>query len=82
MKNTNGEIIVAKDTKVMGHVTEAQARNKEQKESQVGIAFDRAVLRNGSEMQMPMSIQATILGTDDGLDGHGHHRSPEWWPAE
>jgi|SRR5208282_3895416 len=65
MKNTNGEIIVAKDTKVMGHVTEAQARNKEQKESQVGIAFDRAVLRNGSEMQMPMSIQA-IIGPQNG----------------
>ncbi len=60
MKNTNGEIIVAKDTKVTGHVTEVQARNKEQKESEVGIAFDRAVLRNGSEMQMPMSIQAII----------------------
>ncbi|MGA8440641.1 MAG: hypothetical protein WB762_33810 [Candidatus Sulfotelmatobacter sp.] len=60
MKSSNGEVIVAKDTKVMGHVTEAQARNKEQKESQVAIAFDRAVLKNGSEMQMPMSIQAII----------------------
>jgi hypothetical protein len=66
MKNTNGEIIVAKDTKVMGHVTESQARNKEQKESQVGIAFDRAVLRNGSEMQIPMSIQAIISPQNNG----------------
>jgi hypothetical protein len=60
LKNPNGEVIVAKDTKVLGHVTEAQARNKEQKESEVAIAFDRAVMTNGSQMQMPMSIQAII----------------------
>jgi len=60
LKNANGELIVAKDTKVLGHVTEAQARNKEQKESEVAIAFDRAVMTDGSQMQMPMSIQAII----------------------
>jgi hypothetical protein len=49
-----------KDTKVRGHVTEAQARNKEQKESQVGIVFDRAVMKNGGDVSMPMSIQAII----------------------
>jgi hypothetical protein len=60
LKTNNGELIVPKDTKVMGHVTEAQARNKEQKESQVGIAFDRAVMKNGSDVPLPMSIQAII----------------------
>jgi hypothetical protein len=60
MKTSNGEVLVPKDTKVVGHVTEAQARNKEQKESQVGIAFDRAIMRSGGEMQLPMSIQAII----------------------
>ena len=60
MKTSSGEVLVPKDTKVVGHVTEAQARSKEQKESQVGIAFDRAVMKDGGEMQMPMSIQAII----------------------
>jgi hypothetical protein len=60
LKAENGQVIVPKDTKVMGHVTEAQPRNKEQKESQVGIAFDRAVMKNGSDVTMPMSIQAII----------------------
>jgi hypothetical protein len=60
LKTNAGEVIVAKDTKVVGHVTEAQARNKEQKESQVGITFDHAVMKNGSEMQLPMSIQAIV----------------------
>ena len=60
LKTNSGELIVAKDTKVMGHVTAAQPHSKEQKESQVGIAFDRAVEKNGNEMQLPMSIQAII----------------------
>ena len=60
LKAGNGQVIVPKDTKVMGHVTEAQPRNKEQKESQVGIVFDHAVMKNGSDVAMPMSIQAII----------------------
>jgi hypothetical protein len=65
MKTTGGEVLVPKDTKVMGHVTEAQPRNKDQKESQVGIAFDRAVMKDGSAMQMTMSIQAIIGQQND-----------------
>jgi uncharacterized iron-regulated membrane protein len=75
LKSNNGEVIVAKDTEVVGHVTEAQARNKEQKESQVGITFDHAVMKNGSEMQMPMSIQAVVgpqnSGSSSGGNGEG-----------
>jgi len=60
MKAQNGEVLVPKDTKVIGHVTEAQARDKDQKESQIGIAFDHAAVKNGPEMQLPMSIQAIV----------------------
>jgi len=59
LKNNSGTVIVPKDSKVVGHVTEAQARHKDQKESQLSIAFDQAVV-NGETMQMPMSIQAVI----------------------
>lgn len=59
MKTNSGDLIVPKDTKILGHVTEAQARNKEQKESQLGIAFDHAVVK-GNESALPMSIQAII----------------------
>lgn len=59
MKNQSGEVLVPKATKVVGHVTEAQARNKEQKESQLAIAFDHAVLNN-EQVQLPMSIQAVV----------------------
>jgi hypothetical protein len=60
LRNTQGTLIIPKDSKVVGHVTEAQAHSKEQKESELAIAFDRAVLKNGETMQMPMSIQAII----------------------
>lgn len=60
LRNTQGTLILPKDTKVVGHVTQAQAHSKEQKESELAIAFDRAVLKNGETMQMPMSIQAII----------------------
>jgi len=60
LKAGSGQVIVPKDTKVIGHVTEVQASNKEQKESQLAISFDHAVTKNGEEMTLPMSIQAII----------------------
>jgi hypothetical protein len=59
LKSNSGEVVFAKDTKMVGHVTEAQARTKDQKESQVGIVFDRAVTKSG-DMPLPMSIQAVV----------------------
>jgi len=60
MKAGNGELVIPKDTKVVGRVTEAQSRSKEQKESQLGIVFDRAVMKTGGDVTVPMSIQAII----------------------
>ena len=76
MKSNSGEIVIAKDTKILGHVTEAQPRSKEQKESQLGIAFDRAVLQDGREMQMPMSIQA-IVGPQNNNPNAGNNQGSE-----
>ena len=59
MKANSGEVLVPKDTKIIGHVTESQARNKEQKQSELGIAFDHAMVK-GDQMPLPMSIQAII----------------------
>lgn len=70
MKTTSGEVLVPKDTKVTGHVTEAQARSKEQKESQLGIAFDRAMLK-GSDVSLPMSIQAVIAPPSNNPNSSG-----------
>jgi hypothetical protein len=63
LKTESGEVIVPKDTRFVGHVTEAQPRTKEQKESQVGIAFDHATMKNGGDVSIPLSIQAVISPT-------------------
>ena len=73
LKTNSGEVLVPKDTKVMGHVTEAQPRSKEQKESQVGIAFDHAVMKSGSNMQLPLSIQAVI--SPSAMNGGGNNNA-------
>jgi hypothetical protein len=71
LKSSSGEVVVPKDTKMIGHVTETQVRNKEQKESQVGIAFDHAVMNNGGDMALPMSIQAVIASPNSGANNTG-----------
>jgi hypothetical protein len=60
LKSGNGELIVPKDTKVVGHITEAQARTKDQKESQVAITFDHVVMKDGHDASLPVSSQAII----------------------
>jgi hypothetical protein len=67
----DGELIIPKDTKVLGHVTQAQARSKEQKESQVGITFDHAVKKNGDDLPLSMSIQAIIAAPTENADNNG-----------
>ena len=68
-----------KGTELVGHVTQAQARSKDQSESDLGIVFDKAVLKNGQEVPMNATIQAMAAaqstasmaaGADDlGLSG-------------
>jgi len=60
LKATSGQVLVPKDTKIIGHVTEAQPRSKEQKESQLGIVFDQMTMKDGQQVQLPMSVQAIV----------------------
>src|SRR5918999_6451925 len=52
----NGEVIVPKGAKLIGHVTEVQQRTKSNGESRIGIAFDR--LQKGA---LDMPITASIV---------------------
>jgi trimeric autotransporter adhesin len=55
---SNGKVVLHKGSKLVGHVTEAQAKNKENAESKLGIVFDRAVLKGGQEVSFNSVIQA------------------------
>ena len=52
-----GKIVVRRDSKLIGHVTEAQPRSKENPESRLGIAFDKIIVKGGQEV----SIRSTLL---------------------
>src|SRR6266436_8518404 len=54
----DGKVVLKKGTRLVGHVTEAQARTKEQAQSQLGIVFDHALTNGGQEIPLNASIQA------------------------
>jgi hypothetical protein len=55
---SNGQVVVPKGCKLIGHVTEAKAKGNGEAQSTMGIAFDRAILKDGREVPMTASIQA------------------------
>jgi len=58
---SDGHVVVPKGTKLLGRVTEARAKGKGESDSALRIAFDKAVLKDGREVQMPLSIQALAV---------------------
>jgi hypothetical protein len=58
---SNGQVIISKGTRLLGHVTEAKARTKGESASALGIAFDTAVLKDGRGLSLPLSIQALAV---------------------
>jgi hypothetical protein len=55
---SNGQVVLHKGSKVIGHVTEVQAKSKENAESKLGIVFDKAVLKNGQQVEFNSVVQA------------------------
>jgi hypothetical protein len=50
--------VLPKGSKVVGRVTQVQERAKGQEESQLGMAFDHAVLKDGTQVPAAFTIQA------------------------
>lgn len=77
----DGKVVLRKGTRLVGHVTEVQAREKGQATSQVGVTFEQAELRDGRQMPLHASIealaaaqssvQASTAGDDDLFAGGG-----------
>jgi len=76
----DGKVVLKKGTHLVGHVTESQARANGQAQSQLGIVFDHAVLRDGQEVPFNATIQALAVaqsattataGSDDMMASEG-----------
>jgi hypothetical protein len=53
-----GLIVLPRESQLVGHVTEAKARSKEDPESRLSIIFDKALLKNGKQIGMSALVQA------------------------
>jgi hypothetical protein len=47
---SHGKVVARRDSKLVGHVTEAQPHSKEIPESRLGIVFDKLILKGGQEI--------------------------------
>ena len=54
---SHGRIVIPEDSKLIGHVTEARGRGREDQESRLGIVFDKIVLKNHREVDFQGVIQ-------------------------
>lgn len=55
---SHGKIVLRRGSKLIGHVTEAKARSKEDRESRLGMIFDKAVLKGGQEIDFSAALRA------------------------
>jgi len=55
---SNGKVVIPRDTKIVGHVTEATPKGKGEPGSTLGVAFDKMMLKGGREIPFTATIQA------------------------
>lgn len=54
----HGKVVIRRGSKLVGHVTEAQPRSKEEQESRLGVVFDKAELKGGGEIDFSAVLRA------------------------
>jgi len=72
---TDGKVVLHKGSKLMGHITEAQEKNKQNAESRLGMVFDKAVLKGGEEVAFNGVIQALAPPAQGALSVAGDESS-------
>jgi hypothetical protein len=75
----DGNLVIHKGSKLVGHVTDAQIKTKENAQSKLGIIFDKAVLKGGQEVAFKgviLSLVAPTEPTPSSLGGGNMDRVP------
>jgi hypothetical protein len=80
---SHGKVLIPNDAKIIGHVTLAQPRSRDGTESQLAIVFDHAVLKDGGELPLALTVQAigrpappALVQDNDDPDLTIHRESP------
>ena len=55
---SDGQVVIPKDSKILGHVTDVKARSKDSKDSMIGIVFDTLSTKDGGELTIQSAIRA------------------------
>jgi hypothetical protein len=76
LKTADGRIILAKGTKIVGHVTQASAKSAGQPDSTLGLAFDKAILKNGQEIPLNAAVQAVGASPSSAYDNQAPGGAP------
>jgi hypothetical protein len=58
-------VVIPKGSKLLGHVSEVKAAEKGSENSTLGIAFDKAILKNGTEVPLNVTIQALAMSQSE-----------------
>src|SRR5579884_1946411 len=64
----DGKVVLRHGTRLIGHVTEAQARANGAATSELGLVFDRAELKGGQSIELHAAIQAIAPAAQAGYD--------------
>ncbi|HET9400954.1 MAG TPA: hypothetical protein VFO34_08385, partial [Candidatus Acidoferrales bacterium] len=71
---SNGKVVLPKNTKLVGHITEVKAKGKDDANSTLGVVFDHAEMKGGQQVPLNLGIQAiaaaqntAAAGTDDAM---------------
>jgi hypothetical protein len=75
LKSADGRTILPKGAQLTGHITQATARSKGQADSSLGLAIDKALLKNGQEIVLNVAIQA-VAAPANNLDANSSYNDP------
>jgi hypothetical protein len=66
---SDGKVVLPKGTKLVGHITRATAKSRGDADSTLAMQFDRAILKDGREMPLQVTIQALASSENASVSG-------------
>jgi hypothetical protein len=79
---SDGQVVIPKGSKLVGHVTETKEREKGKSESQLGMVFDKAILKGGQEIPLNVAIQALAPAQSVVSARASHKKIAQCWSEE
>jgi hypothetical protein len=63
VRGSNGQVVLPGKTIIVGHVVECQPRTKDNPESKLTLAMDKAVLKDGSEIPLRGTVERVQISS-------------------